>query len=152
MDEYKEILYKRRPHYYNAADAGDISEQLALRERLKCKSFKWYMENVAFDLIEHYPLEEPSFAYGAIRNLGVNFCIDTLNNNFGPLGLYHCAHNLSFPQFTQSFSLTLNFDIRMRFEKHCWSKYSTKVVKLISCNKRVYHDHDMWRYDLVCSH
>lgn len=48
MDDHKFHLYKRRSAMADA-DPGDLSKQKAIRERLKCKSFDWYMKNVAFD-------------------------------------------------------------------------------------------------------
>jgi polypeptide N-acetylgalactosaminyltransferase len=66
MDEYKEYLYKRRPHYRKVG-TGDISKQKELREKLQCKSFKWFMETVAFDLPKKYPpIEPPDFAQGEV--------------------------------------------------------------------------------------
>lgn len=52
LDEFKEYFYKKKPHALEL-DAGDLSAQFALRKRLQCKSFKWFMENVAFDLLQY---------------------------------------------------------------------------------------------------
>ena len=49
MDEYKELYYNKKPQARNM-EYGDISERVALRERLGCKNFKWYIENVFPDV------------------------------------------------------------------------------------------------------
>lgn len=64
MDEYAEYVYKRRPEC-KAIDPGNVTEQINLRNRLNCKSFRWFMENVNYDQPKKYPLIEPEdFATG----------------------------------------------------------------------------------------
>lgn len=58
MDEYAEYLYKRRPHYRNI-DPGDLNQQREIRKKLHCKPFKWFIQNIAFDLVKKYPVVEP---------------------------------------------------------------------------------------------
>ncbi len=42
MDEYIEHFYSARPTARHA-DVGDVSDRLAIRKELKCKSFDWYV-------------------------------------------------------------------------------------------------------------
>ena len=83
MDEYSEYIYKRKPSY-RSIDPGDISEQIAIREKLQCKPFKWFMENVAFDLPKKYPpIDPPNFGDGYIKSvLDSSLCVDATNQAF----------------------------------------------------------------------
>lgn len=149
MDEYKEHLYNRQPVVYAGLDAGDISAQKAVRDRLQCKPFKWFMENVAFDLLEQFPLYEPSFAFGGLQNVGLSLCADTLSKEGRtPIGLFTCALNISYPHAAQTFSLTLQHEMRLRFERRCWSRMASNAVWLVPCLKNP-NKHLLWKYDTV---
>jgi len=77
MDDYKEMLYKRKPHI-KSVDAGNISSQLKVRERLKCKPFSWFMAEVMPDQERFYPaVEPPDGAMGELRNVAAQKCVDT---------------------------------------------------------------------------
>uniref|UniRef100_A0A673LI43 Polypeptide N-acetylgalactosaminyltransferase n=1 Tax=Sinocyclocheilus rhinocerous TaxID=307959 RepID=A0A673LI43_9TELE len=68
MDEYAEFIYQRRPEYRHLS-AGDVSAQKQLRSRLSCRSFRWFMTEVAWDLAKHYPpVEPPAAAWGEVRS------------------------------------------------------------------------------------
>ncbi|XP_077556719.1 polypeptide N-acetylgalactosaminyltransferase 1-like isoform X1 [Haemaphysalis longicornis] len=89
MDEYKELVYTNHPEM-RTIPHGDVSERKALRKRLNCKSFKWYLDNV-------YPNKfiptEKVFAYGYVRNPATGMCIDSMGHDLTkrePLGIYPC--------------------------------------------------------------
>jgi polypeptide N-acetylgalactosaminyltransferase len=119
MDEYKEFLYGKNPRLRNV-DPGDLTEQFAVRERLKCKSFDWFIKEIAPDLMEKYPpVPPPDFASGAIQSeADPGYCVDTLNKQ--NIGLYSCADDKINPHTTQNFALSWQRDIRMRHNEQCW--------------------------------
>lgn len=138
MDEYKEYLYERNPKY-KTVDPGDLTEQLKIRESLKCKSFDWFMKEVAFDLMDKYPpVEPPNFAFGAIQSISnPTFCIDTLSRGEkNRIGLYFCAIDKVNPQATQNFALSWQRDIRVRHGEQCWdvSDSGNAPVVLFGCH------------------
>jgi polypeptide N-acetylgalactosaminyltransferase len=45
LDDFKEYYFRIRPEARNMS-YGDISDRIALRKRLNCKSFSWYIANV----------------------------------------------------------------------------------------------------------
>ncbi|XP_006636527.2 polypeptide N-acetylgalactosaminyltransferase 5 [Lepisosteus oculatus] len=77
LDEYKDLFYGHGYHRLldqNHIDIGDLTEQIQLRKNLKCKSFKWYLDNI-------YPdMEAPLLrAEGLVFNLGTRKCLHMEN-------------------------------------------------------------------------
>ncbi len=89
MDEYKLWLYDRRPGLKLVKEFGDISQRIALRKKLKCKTFKWYLQNVANDTVSlDYGF---SRSYSQVRNPSTNLCLDTMGRLPGQLlGVSYC--------------------------------------------------------------
>ena len=51
LDEYKELFYGHAYHLVlKNLDVGDLTQQIQLRKKLQCRSFRWYLENVYPDL------------------------------------------------------------------------------------------------------
>lgn len=89
-DKYKLFFYTREP-LAKYLDMGDISDQLKLKKDLECKSFEWYMENVAYDVLDKFPELPPNLHSGELRSAAVSKCMDTLGH--GPpslMAIQHC--------------------------------------------------------------
>ncbi|XP_076678885.1 polypeptide N-acetylgalactosaminyltransferase 9 isoform X1 [Andrena cerasifolii] len=89
LDEYAKYYYQRIGH--DKGNYGDVSDRKALRKKLGCKSFKWYLDNVYPELF----IPGEAVASGEVRNLGEggNTCLDSPARKADlhkPAGLYPC--------------------------------------------------------------
>eukprot|EP00040_Diaphanoeca_grandis_P014321 m.72578 g.72578 ORF g.72578 m.72578 type:complete len:619 (+) comp24466_c0_seq1:91-1947(+) len=73
LDEFKDIYYELRPYHRNYG-VGNITDRIELRNKLKCKSFKWYLDEVFPDMF--VPIRENVAGRGALRNLESGTCLD----------------------------------------------------------------------------
>ncbi|KAK1791976.1 hypothetical protein P4O66_013204 [Electrophorus voltai] len=81
-DEYKHYFYASRPETLTLA-YGDISALKKFREEHRCKSFKWFMEEIAYDIPIHYPLPPKNVDWGEIRGFETSYCIDSMGHTNG---------------------------------------------------------------------
>uniref|UniRef100_A0A3P9KQ15 Polypeptide N-acetylgalactosaminyltransferase n=1 Tax=Oryzias latipes TaxID=8090 RepID=A0A3P9KQ15_ORYLA len=75
LDEYKrnvQIAWNLPPEDHGV-DIGDVSERKDLREKLRCKPFRWYLDNVYSSLEKWDNIR----GYGVLKNsLLTNYCVD----------------------------------------------------------------------------
>lgn len=62
---YYRLYYLHRPDLRNK-DVGDLTERHELRKRLKCKSFKWFLDNI---IPGKFILDEGVIGFGAVGSL-----------------------------------------------------------------------------------
>ncbi|RMB94119.1 hypothetical protein DUI87_29480 [Hirundo rustica rustica] len=134
MDEYKEIFYRRNQQASQMAREktfGDITERRRLRERLHCRNFTWYLQNVYPEMF--VPDLTPTF-YGAIKNEGTKSCLDVGENNHGgkPLIMYPC-HGLGGNQY---FEYTSQRELRHNIGKELCLRAGAGAAELGECQFR----------------
>ncbi|KAI0988374.1 hypothetical protein GJ496_003905 [Pomphorhynchus laevis] len=82
MDEYQKY-YRTREPATTKLSFGSIDDQLAIKERLQCKSFDWFMKNVAYEMFKKYPFPPDNVAWGNLQNKKFPVCMDQMGAGFG---------------------------------------------------------------------
>lgn len=86
MDEWRDFYYAMNPGA-RSVSVGDVSERVELRERLKCKSFRWYLENI----YPESPMPLDYFYLGDVKNVETRNCLDTMGRRTGEnVGISYC--------------------------------------------------------------
>lgn len=151
LDEFKNLPRQLEPKRYANIDPGDLSQQKALRNKLKCKSFRWFLTQVAPDMIQRYPpvINIPKFASGAVQSLAnPRLCLDNLGQlSHQKLGVVECGENFLEPEFNQMFIYSFFKDIRQDHGRHefCLDAYN---LGMENCNYLAYGN-QFWTYDQV---
>ncbi|XP_050693261.1 probable N-acetylgalactosaminyltransferase 9 isoform X2 [Eriocheir sinensis] len=135
MDGYKRLFFMYRPELEHA-DYGDVTERRELRNRLQCKSFKWYLDNI---FPQKFILDEDSVAYGRVQNFARDICLDTidredLDNKEYILGLYSCQHS---PLHNEFMSLSKKGELRreeMCAEVQSFNSGLSEKVRMTRCH------------------
>ncbi|KAH1011564.1 hypothetical protein HUJ04_000907 [Dendroctonus ponderosae] len=128
MDEYKRLFFMYQPALENNPIVGDLTHRKQLRQKLRCKSFKWYLQNV---YPEKFIPDENAFGYGQVKT-DFQMCLDDLQlpeDKVGPLGLYQCHQFFAVSQY---FSLSNNGELRK--ENFCAEVFNEHEVHLTECH------------------
>ncbi|VEN35240.1 unnamed protein product [Callosobruchus maculatus] len=122
MDSYKRFFFMHQPSLENNPIVGDLTHRKQLRQKLRCKDFKWYLDNV---YPEKFVPDENVQAYGQART-PFEMCLDDLqlpDDKAGPLGLYQCHPRLEISQF---FSVSSRGELRK--ENVCAEVFNDRLV------------------------
>ncbi|XP_078417568.1 N-acetylgalactosaminyltransferase 7 isoform X1 [Cetorhinus maximus] len=137
-DEYADYFYASRPET-RAMAYGDISELKKFREEHNCKSFKWFMEEIAYDIPDYYPLPAKNIEWGEIRGYESDYCIDSMghtNGGFVELGPCHRMGGNQLFRINEANQL-------MQYDQCLTRGPDGSKVMITHCNVDVYKD---WQY------
>ncbi|KAK2836410.1 hypothetical protein Q7C36_014279 [Tachysurus vachellii] len=121
MDSYKDLFYNRNPPARKVT-YGDISDRILLRERLKCRTFDWYLKNIYPDL--HVPEDRPDW-HGAVRSGGIpSECLDYNAPDHNPTGAHLSLFGCHGQGGNQYFEYTSYKEIRYNSVTELCAEYS----------------------------
>ncbi|KAM8808532.1 N-acetylgalactosaminyltransferase 7 isoform 2-T2 [Eudromia elegans] len=137
-DEYKDYFYASRPET-KALPYGDISDLKKFREDHNCKSFKWFMEEIAYDITTYYPLPPKNVEWGEIRGFETSYCIDSMGHTNGGVVELGPCHRMGGNQLFR-----INEANQLMQYDQCLTKGADgSKVTITHCNLNEYKD---WQY------
>lgn len=136
-DDYKDYFYASRPETLTLA-YGDISDLKRFREEHRCKSFKWFMEEIAYDIPVHYPLPPKNIEWGEIRGFDTSYCIDSMGHtNGGNVEMGPC-HRMGGNQLFR-----INEANQLMQYDQCLTRGENSAVIITHCER---NQHTEWSY------
>jgi polypeptide N-acetylgalactosaminyltransferase len=123
MDDYKEYYLRRQPHHAHL-NIGDTSKYKELRKSLNCSSFKWFLDNVAYEMNDKYPLPPANHVWGEMKSDQYkDLCADALQNQLArPIGISHCHHQGGNQLFR------INLEGEWSTNEHCFISEGDTIV------------------------
>jgi polypeptide N-acetylgalactosaminyltransferase len=85
MDEYKQYYYSARPSAVGRPIGSKIEDRKALRKKLNCTTFDWYLKNIYPELVIP-TLTSKSFG----KLMQGSLCLESFRYRGGNVGLSHC--------------------------------------------------------------
>ncbi|CAL4123648.1 unnamed protein product [Meganyctiphanes norvegica] len=147
LDDWAEFFFKMNPEAERVRNEVSVKDRLALRDRLQCKSFQWYLENVWPE--NFFPTKDTFF--GKIRHELQSRCLTRPGNSgsssqpTGVTSLRDCVIE-TYP--SQSFIMNKKGFI-MTDESVCLdapdaSHSKEPQVRIMACNE---YERQKWTYD-----
>ncbi|KAM4583638.1 N-acetylgalactosaminyltransferase 7 isoform 2-T2 [Odontesthes bonariensis] len=136
-DEYKDYFYASRPETLTLA-YGDISDLKRFREEHRCKSFKWFMEEIAYDIPLHYPLPPKNVEWGEIRGYETSYCIDSMGHTNGGSVETGPCHRMGGNQLFR-----INEANQLMQYDQCLTRGDSSAVIITHCDQKQYTE---WKY------
>ncbi|TPP56290.1 Polypeptide N-acetylgalactosaminyltransferase [Fasciola gigantica] len=127
LDDYKRFYYAKIG--FQLGDYGDVSDRKQIRQRLQCKPFKWYLENIYPELF----VPSNAIASGDIENVESAHCIDaplkSKDDRTVIVGMWPC-HRQGGNQF---WMMSKNGEIRR--DSKCWDVGTNPArISIIDCH------------------
>ncbi|TPP67887.1 Polypeptide N-acetylgalactosaminyltransferase [Fasciola gigantica] len=127
MDDFRNFFYDR--FYFRLGDYGNVSDRKAIRERNKCHSFSWYLDNIYPELF----VPSKAQASGDIESFAAPVCVDASSDpkltELHVIRPYGC-HRLGGHQLWYLSQLN-----EIRRDKMCWTVADdNEMVGMVNCH------------------
>jgi polypeptide N-acetylgalactosaminyltransferase len=143
LDEYKDVVFKRNSKYASA-ETGNMIRPKTIKRGLHCKPFRYFLEFVAPEMLQRYPLADPGhFASGTIQSkASSNLCLEIPKGQRKVIAAT-CEKNLVNPSVKQFFKLSWHRNIQHFIFDFCLQDTMTVAECHFSGTNQY------WKFDLV---